>query len=296
MNLTQAPRRPPPGVTLQSETAPEAPALEIVAAGPDPVTGLVRLEVRHLLATYQEGGTTLTALDDLSLAVNDGEFVALIGPSGCGKSTLLDIVAGLHTPDAGEIHLDGRPTAAAERLGHSAYMRQRDLLLPWRTALENAALALEVAGVPGRQALATARARLPEFGLAGFADAYPGQLSGGMRQRVAFLRTILANRPLLLLDEPFGALDALTRAEMQAWLLDLWGRERRAVLLVTHDVEEAVFRADRVIVLSQRPGRVVGQESISLARPRLRSVVTEPAFVRHKAAIIDALGLFDSSE
>ena len=295
MNLTNAFPWQSTGVASQDEAVPEPPALDTAVAGGGPAAELVRLEARHLLATYQEGGQTLTALDDLSLAVADGEFVALIGPSGCGKSTLLDIVAGLLEPEAGEIRLDGRPLTAAERLGRSAYMRQRDLLLPWRTALENAALALEVNGVPRRQAHAAARARLPEFGLAAFANAYPGQLSGGMRQRVAFLRTVLANRPLLLLDEPFGALDALTRAEMQVWLLGLWERERRAVLLVTHDVEEAVFLADRVIVLSRRPGHVVHQESVALPRPRQRPVVTEPAFVRHKAAILAALGLLEES-
>ena len=249
------------------------------------------LEVRNLTATYRENGATLTAIANLSLTVAGEEFVALIGPSGSGKSTLLDIISGLIAPDAGEVWLDGHAFTAGERLGRSAYMRQRDLLLPWRTALENAALALEVAGVPRRAALERARMRLPEFGLEGFGDAYPAQLSGGMRQRVAFLRTVLAARPLLLLDEPFGALDALTRAEMQNWLLALWERERRAVLLVTHDVEEAVFLADRVIVLTPRPGTVAHEEPITLPRPRRRTMVTQRGFVGHKAAILDALGL-----
>ena len=253
------------------------------------------LEVRGLTATYRESGATLTALANLSLTVTEGEFVALIGPSGSGKSTLLDIISGLIAPDAGEVRLGGHAFTAGERLGRSAYMRQRDLLLPWRTALENAALALEVAGVPRRAALEAARTRLPEFGLEGFGDAYPAQLSGGMRQRVAFLRTVLAARPVLLLDEPFGALDALTRAEMQSWLLGLWERERRAVLLVTHDVEEAVFLADRVIVLTPRPGHVAHQELITLSRPRRRTMVTQPAFVGHKAAILEALGLLDGA-
>ena len=253
-----------------------------------------RLELRALAATYRDGRVVLPALDDVSLTVGDGEFVALIGPSGCGKSTLLDVVAGLTPPASGETRLDGIPLSTVERLGRASYMRQKDLLLPWRTALENAALALEVAGVPRRQALAVARARLPEFGLEGFAGAYPSQLSGGMRQRVAFLRTLLADRPLLLLDEPFGALDALTRAAMQDWLLDLWERERRAVLLVTHDVEEAIFLADRVVVLTPRPGRVAHVEPVPLPRPRRRAVVTDPTFVAHKGAILAALGLLTS--
>ena len=262
---------------------------------PPVTTAPPRLDLRCLAATYRDGRVALAALDDVSLAVAAGEFVALIGPSGCGKSTLLDVVAGLTPPAAGEVRLDGIPLPTNDRLGRAAYMRQKDLLLPWRTALGNAVLALEVAGVPKRRALATARARLPEFGLEGFADAYPSQLSGGMRQRVAFLRTLLADRPLLLLDEPFGALDALTRAAMQDWLLGLWERERRAVLLVTHDVEEAVFLADRVVVLTARPGRVAHIEPISLARPRRRAVVTDPAFVAHKGAILAALGLLAPS-
>ena len=251
------------------------------------------LEVRHLSATYEERRRRLPVLADISLAIADGEFVALIGPSGCGKSTLLDIIAGLIEPDQGEVWLRGTPAAASRRLGRSAYMPQRDLLLPWRTTLANAALALEVGGVNRRQARAIARERFAEFGLAGFEGVYPAQLSGGMRQRVAFLRTVLTGRPLLLLDEPFGALDALTRTAMQAWLVGLWERERQAVLLVTHDVDEAVFLADRVLVLSARPGTVVHKERVDLPRPRRRSLVAEPAFGGHRARILNALGLLD---
>jgi ABC-type nitrate/sulfonate/bicarbonate transport system ATPase subunit len=255
-----------------------------------------RLELRGVTSTYREGGTRLTALENLSLAVADGEFVALVGPSGSGKSTLLDIAAGLVEPDAGETLLDGVRLPAAARLGRSAYMRQRDLLLPWRTVVGNAALALEVGGAPRREAEARARSRLGEFGLEGRGDAYPAQLSGGMRQRVAFLRTILAGHPRLLLDEPFAALDALTRTDLHAWLLGLWEREGQAVLLVTHDVEEAVMLADRAIVLSAAPGRVAHVEVIDLPRPRRRSLVTDPAFIRHKAALLAALGLLDREE
>jgi ABC-type nitrate/sulfonate/bicarbonate transport system ATPase subunit len=259
---------------------------DAIAAGAIPL-----LEVRHLTATYVEGRQVLPVLADVSFSVAEGEFVALIGPSGSGKSTLLDVVAGLIDPDAGQVRLGGQAVATRERLGRSAYMHQRDLLLPWRTALDNAALGLEVAGMPRRRARAVVRARLAEFGLAGFGRVYPAQLSGGMRQRVAFLRTVLAGQPLLLLDEPFGALDALTRAAMQDWLLDLLARERRTALLVTHDVEEAVFLADRVVVFSARPARVVHIEQVRLDRPRRRSVVTSAAFVGNKAAILAALGL-----
>lgn len=256
---------------------------------------LPALEVRHVTATYVEHGQRLVALEDLSFSVGQGEFVSILGPSGSGKSTLLDIVAGLIAPDQGEVMLDGQPTQAQDRLGRSAYMHQKDLLLPWRTALANSALALEVAGLPRQVARQLAADRFPEFGLEGFQHAYPAQLSGGMRQRVAFLRTVLPEKPLLLLDEPFGALDALTRAEMQLWLLELWERERQSVVLVSHDADEAVLLADRVIVLSARPGRVAHVEPITLSRPRRRGQVTTPDFVAHKAAILTAVGLLDDA-
>lgn len=241
---------------------------------------------------YREGQRVLTALDGVTLSVAPGEFVALIGPSGSGKSTLLDLVAGLIEPDAGTIRIAGAP-ASASRLGRTAYMRQRDLLVPWRTILGNAVLALEAAGEARGEAERRARARLAEFGLDGFASAWPAQLSGGMRQRVAFLRTVLPAKPLLLLDEPFAALDALTRADLHAWLLALWERERQAVLLVTHDVDEAVLLADRAIILTARPGRVAAEVAIDLPRPRRRSLVTEPRFVAAKARVLAALGILD---
>ncbi|MGB3305836.1 MAG: ABC transporter ATP-binding protein [Thermomicrobiales bacterium] len=250
-----------------------------------------RLGLRHVDSRYVEQGRSLQALDDITFDVHDGEFVALIGPSGSGKSTLLDIISGLFAQTSGEVLLDGENLPLKARLGRTAYMRQRDLLLPWRSALDNAALALNVHGASRREARRIAAARFPEFGLAGFEHAYPAQLSGGMRQRVAFLRTVLAERPLLLLDEPFGALDALNRVALQTWLLDLWERERRAVLLVTHDVDEAIFLADRVVVLSARPGRVAHIEPIDLPRPRHREFVTTDRFLEHRAVLLDALGL-----
>ena len=252
-----------------------------------------RLEVKDIVSTYDEGDRRLTALAGLTLSVGVGEFVALIGPSGSGKSTLLDIVAGLHTPDSGEILLDGEATTATQRLGRSAYMQQRDLLLPWRTTVGNAGLGLEAAGTSRHEAERRAHAELWRFGLEGFGAVYPAQLSGGMRQRTAFLRTILPHKNLLLLDEPFGALDALTRAELQAWLADLWEQERSSVLLVTHDVEEAVFLADRVLVLTPRPGRLAHELTVSLPRPRMRPMLASPEFVRDRAALLTALGVLD---
>jgi NitT/TauT family transport system ATP-binding protein len=223
----------------------------------------------------------LTALEGVDLAVEPGEIVGVVGPSGCGKSTLLELVAGLQEPDGGTV------AAAA---GSCAYMPQRDLLLPWRDALGNAALALECEGVPRKEARRRAEPLFERFGLAQFEGARPGGLSGGMRQRVAFLRTLLAGRPVLLLDEPFAALDSITRAEMQQWLADALVDDPRTVLLVTHDIEEAVFLADRVAVMSPRPGRIVTEIGVPIPRPRSRrEAVTDPEVARLKRQALEAL-------
>ncbi len=218
---------------------------------------------------------SVIAVEDLSLSVAPGEIVAVVGPSGCGKSTLLELVCGLAAPDAGAVAADP-----------AALMPQRDLLLPWASALDNAALALRVRGVKRREARAAAAPVLAAFGLAGFERARPAQLSGGMRQRVAFLRTLLAGKPVLCLDEPFAALDAIARADMQRWLADALAREPRTVLLVTHDVEEAVILADRVVVLSPRPGRVVADLVVGLPRPR---AATDRGVVQLRGRALEAL-------
>ncbi len=217
------------------------------------------------------------ALDGVSFDVARGEVVAVVGPSGCGKSTLLDIVCGLASPDAGTV------TSAPATL-----MPQRDALLPWLSAEDNAGLALRVAGASRADARAAARPYFDPFGLAGFERSRPAQLSGGMRQRVAFLRTLLAGTPVLCLDEPFGALDALTRVQMQEWLAGALAREPRTVLLVTHDVEEAIVLADRAVLLSPRPGRVVESIAVDLPRPRRR---TDHAVADLARQALDALGV-----
>jgi ABC-type nitrate/sulfonate/bicarbonate transport system ATPase subunit len=227
----------------------------------------------------------VTALAGVELDLGADEVLAVVGPSGCGKSTLLELVAGLQDPDEGVMTVLGA-TAAAERRAACAYMPQRDLLLPWRDALDNAALALECQGVRRAEARRRAAPLFERFGLAEFEHVLPAELSGGMRQRVAFLRTLLPGRPLLLLDEPFGALDSITRAAMQEWLAEALAQEPRTVLLVTHDVEEAIFLADRVAVLSPRPGRVVAQLDVRLPRPRS---TTDPAFVELKRETLEAL-------
>jgi putative hydroxymethylpyrimidine transport system ATP-binding protein len=236
--------------------------------------------------TFSYGSTPV--LREVSLHVRRGEFVSLVGPSGSGKSTILKLLTGLLAPSSGQVRVSGGPPAP----GRVGYMPQRDCLMPWRTALENAAAGLEVQGVPPKEARERARALWADFGLAGAEDRYPHQLSGGMRQRVAFLRTVLGGHPVLLLDEPFGALDALTRAHMQEWLLGLWERLGKAVLLVTHDAEEAALLSDRVYVL-KGPGLEI---PIDLPRPRRYAMVSDPALVARRQEILRWLRPGESGE
>lgn len=249
-----------------------------------------RLEVKGLTQQFaRPGRDPLRVLDGLDLAVRPGEFTAIIGPSGCGKSTLFNIVAGLDRPTRGEVRID-----AAAATGHRhqvAYMPQKDLLFPWRTIEDNAALGLEVQGTPRRTARAAVRPLFAEFGLDGFERSYPGQLSGGMRQRAALLRTVAMGRHVLLLDEPFGALDSLTRTQMQLWLAETWQRHAWTVLLVTHDIREAVFLADSVHVLSPRPARLAARVEVDLPRPRTTQTFLLPEFGRHEQDVLTALGL-----
>ncbi len=235
----------------------------------------------------QRGKSPLAVLDRISLQARAGEFISVVGPSGSGKSTLLSIIAGLEEPSEGSIALDGDPDAP--RLGQIGYMPQRDLLLPWRNALDNALAGIQVQGMPKREARKRAHDLFCQFGLAEFERSYPHELSGGMRQRVAFARTVLAARNLMLLDEPFGALDAFTRLQMQRWLLDIWGQLGKAAILVTHDPEEALLLADRVYVFSARPARVILTLDVALPRPRPAEIVGTPDFARLKARLLRAL-------
>jgi NitT/TauT family transport system ATP-binding protein len=221
-------------------------------------------------------GVSVQALAEVSLSVPNGSVLAVVGPSGCGKTTLLELICNLQRPDAGALTCEP-----------AVLMPQRDLLLPWLTALDNAALALRIAHHSRSYARGRAGELFVELGLAGFEQAHPHELSGGMRQRVAFLRTLLSGKPVLCLDEPFGALDAITRAQMQAWLANALIHEPRTVVLVTHDVEEAVVLADQVAVLSPRPGHVVATLQDDLPRPRTR---TEPAVVALRERALLALG------
>lgn len=245
------------------------------------------VELRGLSHSFRRGSGRLEVLADVSLEVRASAFVSIVGPSGCGKSTLLRMLAGLLVPEEGTVRVGGRDVAG--RPGAVAYMPQRDLLLPWRRALANATLGAEVSGVPRDRARARALELFARFGLAGFERAWPAQLSGGMRQRLALLRTFLIQQDVLLLDEPFGALDAITRREMQRWLEEVWASDRRSVLFVTHDVEEALLLSDTVVVMTPRPGRIAAAVDVPLPRPRGSGVVVTPEFVGLKARLLAAL-------
>jgi ABC-type nitrate/sulfonate/bicarbonate transport system ATPase subunit len=233
--------------------------------------------VESVTRTFRTRRGPVRALRGMSLRAAPHEVVAVVGPSGCGKSTLLELICGLQQPDAGSV--DSAP---------AALMPQRDLLLPWLSAVDNAALALRARGVRSSEARERVAPWLERFGLGGFERTRPAELSGGMRQRVAFLRTLLAGKPVLALDEPFAALDAITRAEMQGWLAHVLAEEPRTVVLVTHDVEEAVVLADRVVVMSPRPGRAVAEIEIDIPRPRRP---TDPAVVELREQALRALGV-----
>jgi len=248
-----------------------------VSAGPP------KLELRGLGKSFGR----LEVLRDLTLEARAGEFVAILGPSGCGKSTAFSILTGGTPASAGEVLIDGSANGVPP--GHFAYMPQSDALLPWRRVLENATLGLEVRGMAREEARERVRPLLATFGLDGFERSYPFQLSGGMRQRAALLRTVVQECEVLLLDEPFGALDALTRTEMQRWLEAVWERFRWTVLLITHDVREAVYLADRIYVLSPRPATVVAELAVPLPRPRTTATLGDPLFAQLEAELLAQL-------
>jgi len=244
-------------------TAPERTARRAPAVGLAGVTISFRVG----------GGAVFTAVEQASLAVADGEFVAIVGPTGCGKSTLLNVAAGLLAPSAGSVTVFGAPLAG--RNAQAGYLFQADALFPWKTALDNIAIGLEVAGVAATAARERARQWLARVGLGGFAARYPHMLSGGQRKRVGLAQVLIRDPKILLMDEPFGPLDAQTRQIMGNLLLDLWSADRKAVLFVTHDLEEAIALSDRVVIMSAGPAaRIIGDWKVPLARPRDISEVT----------------------
>ena len=252
--------------------------IEAPPTGPwSELRGTAAVQVEHVSRTFVTKRAVVQALADVSLHAAPGEIVTVVGPSGCGKTTLLELVCGLQRPDTGSV------TSAP-----AALMPQRDLLLPWLSAIDNAGLALHARGVKRADARKQAAPWFERFGLDGFEQTRPAELSGGMRQRVSFLRSLLAGKPVLALDEPFAALDAITRVEMQGWLGRVLVTEPRTVVLVTHDVEEAVVLGDRVIVLSPRPGHTAAAVEVPHPRPRKR---TDPEIVELRERVLSALGV-----
>lgn len=245
------------------------------------------ITLKNVGKIFEQTQSYVEALEDISFDVRENEFVSILGPSGCGKSTLLKIIAGLDNDYTGQVLVAGRDVS--EAAPSVCLMHQKDLLLPWRSILDNVALPLELRGVPKKEREQTALARFEEFGLKGFERMYPKQLSGGMRQRAALLRTFLDEGSVYLMDEPFAALDALTRFKMREWLLDVWNAHRKAVVFVTHDIEEAVFLSDRILVLSERPARVAHVFEVNVPRPRTRGILEDAAFLKLRRAVHDAL-------
>jgi NitT/TauT family transport system ATP-binding protein len=245
-------------------------------------------EARHLSAAVALDGLVVafrlargglyTAVEYATLNVADGEFVAIVGPTGCGKSTLLNVTAGLLAPVAGDVNIFGSPLITLNR--QAGYLFQADALFPWKTAIENVAIGLETAGMPIRDARARAKVWLNRVGLDAFADRYPHMLSGGQRKRVGLAQVLIRDPKILLMDEPFGPLDAQTRQIMGNLLLDLWTADRKAVLFVTHDLEEAIALSDRVVIMSAGPAaRIIGDWRVPLSRPRdISEVRLDPVF------------------
>ncbi|TPH23105.1 ABC transporter ATP-binding protein [Brevibacillus laterosporus] len=249
-----------------------------------PDSALVVKQVSH---SFTDSGCTIEVLQQISLEVKKGEFVSLIGPSGSGKSTLFHIIGGLLSPIHGSITIEGKQVTG--ETGHISYMPQSSSLLPWRTIEENVGLALEIEGVSRKETLKLAREWLPKVGLDGYEKAYPHMLSGGMQQRVAFLRALLSRQELICLDEPFGALDALSRTDMQNWLLSIWEKHKRSVLLITHSIDEAIFLSDKIYVLTAKPAQVAATISVPFERPRREKMLLSPEFLLVKEEILTLL-------
>jgi NitT/TauT family transport system ATP-binding protein len=245
------------------------------------------IEIDKLHIRLGEGSQAFDAVQDVSLSIAPGEFVCVLGPSGCGKSTLLGALAGHWTPSRGSIHVDGAPVAGPHP--DRGLVFQQHTLFPWKKVLDNVAFGLKMQGVGRRERRERARELLGLVGLAGFEDRYPIQLSGGMQQRVEIARVLINHPRVMLMDEPFGALDAQTRLKMQELLLDVWARVNTTIIFITHDIDEALFLADRILVMSPRPGRIIDEIRLDFARPRHPDVMTSNHFTRLKRHCLDLL-------
>jgi NitT/TauT family transport system ATP-binding protein len=247
-----------------------------------------KLEIDGITKIYRQGNNGLPVLENFSLQVKDLEFLVLLGPSGCGKSTLLRIINGIETSDGGRILIDGQDVTVTTGNGRGMVFQSFELF-PWRTVLDNVAFGLEVAGVEKQQRLAQARECVNLVGLSAFENAYPHQLSGGMQQRVGIARALAIKPSILLMDEPYGALDVQTRDLLQDELLNIWERERKTVVFVTHSIEEALYLADRIVVMSPRPGRIAQMIDVPFARPRRDEIKTDPEFLKLRRHIWESL-------
>ncbi len=245
---------------------------------------MTKLRVRDLSHNFTQNGLQLQVLNKINFSIEPGQFVTLIGPSGCGKSTLFNIISGIFTPQVGEIYYNEKPIES--KIGYFGYMQQKDFLLPWRTVLRNILIGPEIKKETLSVAIKEAQMLLMQLGLEGFAHHYPTQLSGGMRQRVALIRTLLFKKDTLLLDEPFGALDAMTRSMMQSILLDIWDKEKQTILLITHDLEEALVMADKIFVLTARPATIKAEVDVTLPRPRS---ITDTNLIRLKRDLYEMI-------
>lgn len=246
-----------------------------------------KIEIKNLKKTFIRNKETLEVLRDINLVLCENEFVSLIGPSGCGKSTILRILAGLEDNFSGDILINGKTTSNSS--SQFCYMPQKDLLMPWRTVYKNIILPLEINGKLDSAESLGVRNLIKEFGLEGFENFYPSEISGGMRQRAGLLRTFLMKNDIMLLDEPFGALDEITRMNMQEWLLKVLSEHKKSVLFITHDIEEAIFLSDRVYVLSDRPASTIKTVDIEFPRPRTREMLLSNEFLKYKDIILKSL-------
>lgn len=272
------------GPSIDKSSIPPRQANRSTGAGAPPNTAQpAKLEIRNVVQRFDSA----IALSATSMSVRAGEFISIVGPSGCGKSTLFNIVSGILRPTAGLVLLDGEDVTAQP--GHVGYMLQKDLLLAWKTALENITLGAALTRRVTRSDKASAAALATKYGLGAFLNYYPHAMSGGMRQRVALMRTLTFAREVMLLDEPFGALDSQTRIEMQQWLLSVWAEQQSTILFVTHDVDEAIFLADRVVVMSARPGRIRETFDVDLHRPRGLDLLTSPEFTALKRRTLELI-------